>query len=162
MELVLLNRTLSAREALDWGIANRVVSDASLAEEVHSTAANSLQGLRELMERRKRLMYSVLLKASKQIEMELAGSRLWRIPRTLARQSRLSRPSGHRYSPGAEMALPWLTQLASAQDFSKPVIDIAGKRSRELNAADGAAALTSTLHLAINSRKQNSTRYVVP
>jgi hypothetical protein len=60
------------------------------------------------------------------------------------------------------MALPWLTQLASAQDFSKPVIDIAGKRSRELNAADGAAALTSTLHLAINSRKQNSTRYVVP
>jgi 2-(1,2-epoxy-1,2-dihydrophenyl)acetyl-CoA isomerase len=91
MELVLLNRTLSAREALDWGIANRVVSDASLAEEVHSTAANSLQGLRELMERRKRLMHSVLLKASKQIEMELAGSRLWRIPRTLARQSRLSR-----------------------------------------------------------------------
>jgi enoyl-CoA hydratase/carnithine racemase len=91
MELVLLNRTLSAREALDWGIANGVVSDASLAEEVHSTAANSLQGLRELMERRKRLMHSVLLKASKQIEMELAGSRLRRIPRTLARQSRLSR-----------------------------------------------------------------------
>jgi enoyl-CoA hydratase/carnithine racemase len=27
MELVLLNRTLSAKEALDWGIANRVVAD---------------------------------------------------------------------------------------------------------------------------------------
>jgi 2-(1,2-epoxy-1,2-dihydrophenyl)acetyl-CoA isomerase len=72
MELVLLNRTLSAREALDWGIVNRVVADASLVEEAHSTAAQLAAGPTRAYGAAKRLMHSGFTESLEtQIEMEL-------------------------------------------------------------------------------------------
>src|SRR5712692_5488657 len=72
MELVLLNRTLSAKEALDWGIANRVVADESLAEETHSTAAQLAAGATRAYGAAKRLMHSGFTESlESQIEMEL-------------------------------------------------------------------------------------------
>jgi 2-(1,2-epoxy-1,2-dihydrophenyl)acetyl-CoA isomerase len=72
MELVLLNRTLSAREALDWGIVNRVVADASLAEEAHSTAAQLAARPTRAYGVAKRLMHSGFTESLEtQIEMEL-------------------------------------------------------------------------------------------
>jgi 2-(1,2-epoxy-1,2-dihydrophenyl)acetyl-CoA isomerase len=44
LELTLLNRALSAREALEWGIANRVVADGQLASEAHAVAASLAAG----------------------------------------------------------------------------------------------------------------------
>jgi 2-(1,2-epoxy-1,2-dihydrophenyl)acetyl-CoA isomerase len=72
MELVLLNRTLSAGEALDWGIANRVVADASLAEEAHSTAAQLAAGPTRAYGAAKRLMHAGFTEGLEtQIEMKL-------------------------------------------------------------------------------------------
>jgi 2-(1,2-epoxy-1,2-dihydrophenyl)acetyl-CoA isomerase len=72
MELVLLNRTLSAKEALDWGIANRVVADASLAEEAHAMAAQLAAGPTRAYGAAKRLMHSGFTESLEtQIEMEL-------------------------------------------------------------------------------------------
>jgi 2-(1,2-epoxy-1,2-dihydrophenyl)acetyl-CoA isomerase len=74
MELVLLNRTLSAKEALDWGIANRVVADASLAEEAHFTAAQLAAGPTRAYGAAKRLMHSGFTESLEtQVEMELRG-----------------------------------------------------------------------------------------
>jgi 2-(1,2-epoxy-1,2-dihydrophenyl)acetyl-CoA isomerase len=58
LELVLLNRTLSAKEALDWGIANRVVDDTNLAEEAHSIAVQLAAGPTRAYGAAKRLMHS--------------------------------------------------------------------------------------------------------
>jgi 2-(1,2-epoxy-1,2-dihydrophenyl)acetyl-CoA isomerase len=72
LELVLLNRTLSANQALDWGIANRVVADASLAEEAHSIAAQLAAGPTRAYGAAKRLMQSGFTESLEtQIEMEL-------------------------------------------------------------------------------------------
>jgi 2-(1,2-epoxy-1,2-dihydrophenyl)acetyl-CoA isomerase len=72
LELVMLNRTLSAKEALDWGIANRVVADASLAEEAHSLAAQLAAGPTRAYGAAKRLMQSGFTESLEtQIEMEL-------------------------------------------------------------------------------------------
>lgn len=72
LELVLLNRALSAKEALDWGIANRVVADASLAEEAHPIAAQLAAGPTRAYRAAKRLMQSGFTESLEtQIEMEL-------------------------------------------------------------------------------------------
>jgi 2-(1,2-epoxy-1,2-dihydrophenyl)acetyl-CoA isomerase len=72
MELVLLNRTLSAKEALEWGIANRVVPDASLAEDANSIAAQLAAGPTKAYGAAKRLMQSGFTESLEtQIEMEL-------------------------------------------------------------------------------------------
>jgi len=72
MELVLLNRTLSAKEALEWGIANRVVADASLNEEAHPVAAQLAAGPTRAYSAAKRLMQSGFTEGLEtQIEMEL-------------------------------------------------------------------------------------------
>jgi 2-(1,2-epoxy-1,2-dihydrophenyl)acetyl-CoA isomerase len=72
LELVLLNRTLSAREALDWGIANRVVADEDLADEAHSIAAQLASGPTRAYGAAKRLMQSGFTESLEtQIEMEL-------------------------------------------------------------------------------------------
>ena len=72
MELVLLNRTLSAKEALEWGIANRVVADASLADEAHSAAAQLAAGPTRAYAAAKRLMQSGFTESLEtQTEMEL-------------------------------------------------------------------------------------------
>jgi len=44
MELALLNRSLSAQEALDWGIVNRVVPDSDLQGEVQALARQLADG----------------------------------------------------------------------------------------------------------------------
>ena len=44
LELMLTNRTLSAAEALEWGIVNRVVADDALAGEAGSLATSLAQG----------------------------------------------------------------------------------------------------------------------
>lgn len=44
LELALLNRSLSAQEALDWGIVNRVVPDADLGDEVQALARQLADG----------------------------------------------------------------------------------------------------------------------
>jgi len=72
MELVMLNRTLSAMEALEWGIANRVVTDTSLADEAHSIAARLAAGPTKAYGAAKRLMHSGFTESLEtQIEMEL-------------------------------------------------------------------------------------------
>jgi 2-(1,2-epoxy-1,2-dihydrophenyl)acetyl-CoA isomerase len=72
LELVLLNRTLSSQEALDWGIANRVVADANLVEEVHALAAQLAAGPTRAYGAAKRLMQSGFTESLEtQIEMEL-------------------------------------------------------------------------------------------
>jgi 2-(1,2-epoxy-1,2-dihydrophenyl)acetyl-CoA isomerase len=58
LELTYLNRTLTAREALDWGIANRVVADASLVNEAHAVAAELARGPTQAYAAAKRLMHT--------------------------------------------------------------------------------------------------------
>jgi 2-(1,2-epoxy-1,2-dihydrophenyl)acetyl-CoA isomerase len=58
LELALLNRTLSASEALDWGIVNRVVPDDTLAAEVHALAAQLAAGPTAAYSAAKRLMHA--------------------------------------------------------------------------------------------------------
>jgi len=72
MELVMLNRTLSAKEALEWGIANRVVPDASLGDEAHAVAAQLAAGPTRAYGAAKRLMHSGFTESLEtQIELEL-------------------------------------------------------------------------------------------
>lgn len=58
LELTYLNRTLSAREALEWGIANRVVADDALAAEAHAMAAELARGPTKAYAAAKRLMHT--------------------------------------------------------------------------------------------------------
>jgi len=58
LELTLLNRALSAREALEWGIANRVVADDQLASEAHALAASLAAGPTRAFGAAKRLMHA--------------------------------------------------------------------------------------------------------
>ncbi|HUA36351.1 MAG TPA: enoyl-CoA hydratase-related protein [Candidatus Binataceae bacterium] len=58
MELVFTNRSLSSREALEWGIANRVVADADLQNEAHTFAATLAQGPTRAYGAAKELLHS--------------------------------------------------------------------------------------------------------
>jgi 2-(1,2-epoxy-1,2-dihydrophenyl)acetyl-CoA isomerase len=58
LELAYTNRALSAREALEWGIVNRVVPDAALADEAHALAAELAAGSTQAFAAAKRLMHS--------------------------------------------------------------------------------------------------------
>ena len=58
LELALLNRTLTAREALDWGLVNKVVADADLQEEARALAARLVAGPAAAYGQAKRLMRS--------------------------------------------------------------------------------------------------------
>jgi 2-(1,2-epoxy-1,2-dihydrophenyl)acetyl-CoA isomerase len=72
LELAYTNRTLSAREALEWGIANRVVADAELGAEAHTLAAELAKGPTRAYAAAKRLMYSGTTESLEtQIENEL-------------------------------------------------------------------------------------------
>jgi 2-(1,2-epoxy-1,2-dihydrophenyl)acetyl-CoA isomerase len=72
LELAYLNRTLSAREAMDWGIVNRVVPDASLADEAHAMAAELAKGPTRAFAAAKRLMHSGFVETLEtQIENEI-------------------------------------------------------------------------------------------
>jgi 2-(1,2-epoxy-1,2-dihydrophenyl)acetyl-CoA isomerase len=58
LELAYTNRTLSAREALEWGLVNRVVPDGSLLAETHALAAELARGATQALAAAKRLIYS--------------------------------------------------------------------------------------------------------
>jgi 2-(1,2-epoxy-1,2-dihydrophenyl)acetyl-CoA isomerase len=58
LELALLNRTLTAQQALQWGIVNRVVADADLAGDAHSIAAQLASGPTRAYAAAKRLMHA--------------------------------------------------------------------------------------------------------
>jgi 2-(1,2-epoxy-1,2-dihydrophenyl)acetyl-CoA isomerase len=58
LELALLNRTLTADEALQWGIVNRVIPDEALAAEAHTVAAQLAAGPTRAYGAAKRLMYA--------------------------------------------------------------------------------------------------------
>jgi len=55
-ELLLLNRTLSAEEAMNWGLVNQVVADADLAEEAAKLAAKLAAGPKGAYGKVKRLL----------------------------------------------------------------------------------------------------------
>jgi len=72
LELFYTNRTLSAREALEWGIANRVVPDSELATEVHALTAQLAAGPTKAFGAGKRLMHAGWNETlESQIEQEL-------------------------------------------------------------------------------------------
>jgi 2-(1,2-epoxy-1,2-dihydrophenyl)acetyl-CoA isomerase len=72
LELTYLNRTLTAREALDWGLANRVVANASLANEAHVVAAELARGPTQAYAAAKRLMHTGFVESLEtQIENEI-------------------------------------------------------------------------------------------
>jgi len=72
LELAYLNRTLTAREALDWGIANRVVADAMLADEAHAMAVELARGPTRAYAAAKRLMHTGCVETLEtQIENEI-------------------------------------------------------------------------------------------
>jgi 2-(1,2-epoxy-1,2-dihydrophenyl)acetyl-CoA isomerase len=72
LELFYTNRALSAREALDWGIANRVVPDGELAAEAHALAAQLAAGPTRAFGAGKRLMHAGWSETlESQIEQEL-------------------------------------------------------------------------------------------
>ena len=72
LELTYLNRTLSAREALEWGIANRVVADAALGNESHAIASELAKGPTRANAAAKRLMHSGAVETLEtQIENEI-------------------------------------------------------------------------------------------
>lgn len=60
MELALLNRTLTAAEALDWGMVNRVVADDKVVEEAMALAQRLASGPTLAYGRVKRLVYTSL------------------------------------------------------------------------------------------------------
>lgn len=57
IELAYTNRTLTAREALDWGLVNRVVPDAELLAQTHALAAELAKGATRALAGAKRLIY---------------------------------------------------------------------------------------------------------
>lgn len=56
LELTLTNRILSAKEALDWGIVNRVVPDGELIQQAHDLAAQIAAGAPEALGASKKLI----------------------------------------------------------------------------------------------------------
>jgi 2-(1,2-epoxy-1,2-dihydrophenyl)acetyl-CoA isomerase len=72
IELAYLNRTLTAREALDWGIVNQVVPDAELAGATAAMAAQLAKGATRAFAAAKRLMHQGFNESLEtQIESEL-------------------------------------------------------------------------------------------
>jgi 2-(1,2-epoxy-1,2-dihydrophenyl)acetyl-CoA isomerase len=72
LELTYLNRTLTAREALEWGIANRVVPDATLGDETRAIAVELARGPTRAYAAAKRLMHAGAVETLEtQIENEI-------------------------------------------------------------------------------------------
>lgn len=71
-ELLLMNRLLTAKDALDWGLVNRVVADNALAEEAMKLAASLAAGPLHAFGKSKRLLAASLgaLEAHMTLESE--------------------------------------------------------------------------------------------
>jgi 2-(1,2-epoxy-1,2-dihydrophenyl)acetyl-CoA isomerase len=77
LELALVNRVLSADEALDWGLVNKVVPDGELVEQAGALAAGLAAGPLAALGQAKRL-----LRAGKALDEQLEDE-----SRTIAAQS---------------------------------------------------------------------------
>jgi 2-(1,2-epoxy-1,2-dihydrophenyl)acetyl-CoA isomerase len=72
LELAYTNRTLSAREALEWGIANRVAPDAELVSQTDALAGELARGATRALAAAKRLMHAGMIESLEtQIENEI-------------------------------------------------------------------------------------------
>lgn len=72
LELAYLNRTLSAREAMEWGIVNQVAPDGELGARAHALAADLAKGPTRAYAAAKRLMHSGCVETLEtQIENEI-------------------------------------------------------------------------------------------
>ena len=72
LELAYLNRTLSAREAMEWGIVNQVAPDDDLGTRAHAIAADLAKGPTRAFAVAKRLMHSGCVETLEtQIENEI-------------------------------------------------------------------------------------------
>jgi 2-(1,2-epoxy-1,2-dihydrophenyl)acetyl-CoA isomerase len=72
LELAYLNRTLSAREAMEWGIVNQVAPDDELGARAHALAADLAKGPTRAYAAAKRLMHSGCVETLEtQIENEI-------------------------------------------------------------------------------------------
>jgi 2-(1,2-epoxy-1,2-dihydrophenyl)acetyl-CoA isomerase len=72
LELTYLNRTLTAREALEWGIANRVVPEATLGDDARAIAVELARGPTRAYAAAKRLMHAGAVETLEtQIENEI-------------------------------------------------------------------------------------------
>jgi 2-(1,2-epoxy-1,2-dihydrophenyl)acetyl-CoA isomerase len=72
LELAYLNRTLSAREAMEWGIVNQVAPDDDLGARAHALAADLAKGPTRAFGAAKRLMHSGCVETLEtQIENEI-------------------------------------------------------------------------------------------
>jgi 2-(1,2-epoxy-1,2-dihydrophenyl)acetyl-CoA isomerase len=70
MELLLLNRALTAQEALSWGLVNRVVPDADLLAEAQKLAERLAEGATRAFGRTKRLVANSLGALESQMVLE--------------------------------------------------------------------------------------------
>jgi 2-(1,2-epoxy-1,2-dihydrophenyl)acetyl-CoA isomerase len=70
MELMLLNRALSAQEALQWGLVNRVVADAKVLDEALVIAAQLASGPTQAYGKVKRLIAQSLGAFESQMVLE--------------------------------------------------------------------------------------------
>jgi 2-(1,2-epoxy-1,2-dihydrophenyl)acetyl-CoA isomerase len=70
MELFLLNRTLTADEAVDWGLVNKAVPDAQLLNEALKLGEQLAAGARGALGQTKRLMVTSLGALESQMVLE--------------------------------------------------------------------------------------------
>ena len=80
-ELALTNRILSAAEALEWGLINRVVPDAELAAAAGELAASLAEGATKALGEAKRLIQQGFTETLES-QMERASRALRRHPRS--------------------------------------------------------------------------------
>lgn len=74
LELALTNRVLSSREALDWGMVNKVVPDAELQAEAQAMAAQLASGALGALGTAKRLLHHSFSESLEtQMELEAQG-----------------------------------------------------------------------------------------
>ena len=96
MELLLLNRVLSAEEALAWGLVNQVIDDADLAAQAQALAAKLAAGPTESFGATKRLMDASSPGLERRWRSRAGRSRRCRRIRTAAKGSRRSSRSARR------------------------------------------------------------------
>ena len=75
MELTLTNRVLSAAEALEWGLINRVVADDQLNQEAEALALSLANGPTRALGGAKQLLYAGTSE-SLETQMELEARRI--------------------------------------------------------------------------------------
>ncbi|MDP2919421.1 MAG: enoyl-CoA hydratase-related protein [Dehalococcoidia bacterium] len=81
LDLALTNRVFTAREALEWGIVNRVVPAERLMPEADSLAAQFVSGPKEALGKAKKLLY-LGINNSLETQMELESQEISAIVRT--------------------------------------------------------------------------------